>query len=320
MFNGISESIRKAGKIAISFHVSPDGDSIGSALALMLGLRQLGKKVNIVCKENVPEVFNFLPNIEEINASDGKIKDDVDCLIVLDCGNTARINVSGDNLINRRYTIINIDHHLSNDHYGDINYVDTSYCAVGEIIYLLLSENNVNIDTDIAKCIYTSIITDCGSFKFSNTTALTHKISGELITKNINFPEIHRTIYENKKFALVKLSGRIIENLYLTCNDRVCIIEVTKDILNEFSVDSSEVSDLVSIGTEIQGVEVVIFIKENDENIKVSLRAKTHFDVRKLAEEYGGGGHSKASGFSYAGNIENLKKELIKKIGESLMI
>jgi phosphoesterase RecJ-like protein len=318
MFKEVIENINKARSIAISFHVSPDGDSIGSSLALMFGLRKLGKKVNISCKETTPEIFNFLPGIEEINKSDGRLDDDIDCFIVLDCGNDERINSHIKDTVNRKYVLINIDHHLSNDFYGDINCVNTSFCAVGEMIYLLLKEINIIVDKDIAKCLYTSIITDCGSFKFSNTTTLTHKIAGELITTDIDFPEIHRIIYENKKLPLVKLAGRLIDNIYLVCDDKVCIIELRKYLLEEFSVDSSEASDLVSIGTEIRGVEVVVFIKENDDKHKVSLRSKTDFDVRKLAEEYGGGGHSKASGFSYSGSIEDLKNELIKKIGDSL--
>ena len=318
MFKEVIECIKRSNNIAISFHVSPDGDSVGSSLALMHGIRKLGKKVSILCNENAPETFNFLCGAEEISNSDGIIDRETDCLIILDCGNVSRINCNVENLSNRKYTLINIDHHLSNDFYGDINVVDASYCAVGEMIYLLLSECGIDIDDNISKCLYTSIITDCGSFKFSNTTSLTHKIASELISKNINFPDIHRLIYENKKFSLVKLSGKIINNMYLECSGRVCIIEVGKQLLEEFSINSSDVSDLVSIGTEIEGVEVVIFIKEQGDSKKVSLRSKTSFDVRKLAEEYGGGGHSKASGFSYSGDTNELKKNLIKSIGEFL--
>ena len=138
MLNEIVEAIKKSKKINISFHVSADGDSIGSALALMHGLRKLGKTVNIVCKETVPEVFNYLLGVEEINKSTGVLDYGVDCVIVLDCGNIDRINFDTSDLKNRDYILINIDHHLSNDNYGDLNYVDPSYSAVGEIIYLLL--------------------------------------------------------------------------------------------------------------------------------------------------------------------------------------
>lgn len=318
MFKEVIDCISRSNNIAISFHVSPDGDSIGSSLALMHGLRKLDKKVSIICNETAPAIFNFLTGIDEINISNGYIDSDVDCLIILDCGNVKRINCNTNNIDNRKYTLINIDHHLSNDFYGDINIVDSSYCAVGEMIYLLLSELSIEIDTNISMSLYTSIITDCGSFRFSNTTALTHKIAAELISMDINFPDIHRLIYENKKLSLVKLSGRIIDNMYLECNGKVCIIEIGKQLLEEFSVDSSDVSDLISVGTEIEGVEVVIFIKEQGDNKKVSLRSKTSFDVRMLAEEYGGGGHSKASGFSFSGDTGDLKKNLIKRIGDFL--
>ena len=318
MLNEIVEAIKKSKKINISFHVSADGDSIGSALALMHGLRKLGKTVNIVCKETVPEVFNYLLGVEEINKSTGVLDYGVDCVIVLDCGNIDRINFDTSDLKNRDYILINIDHHLSNDNYGDLNYVDPSYSAVGEIIYLLLKELGVNIDKEIGKALYTSIMTDCGSFRFSNTTRLTHNIAGDLISKDIEFPAIHSLIYENKNYSLVKLSGEVINNMFLCCEDKVCVMEVTKKMLEEFSVDSSDASGLVDIGTTIKGIEVVIYIKENSEGYKISLRSNNNLDVRKLAEEYGGGGHSKAAGFTYKGNLEKLKTELIYKIGASL--
>ncbi|NLM34135.1 MAG: bifunctional oligoribonuclease/PAP phosphatase NrnA [Clostridiales bacterium] len=318
MLNKIAEVIKKSKRINISFHVSPDGDSIGSALGLMHGLRKLNKTVNIVCKETVPEVFNYLLGVDEINISTGKLDYAVDCVIVLDCGNVDRINFDTSDLSARNYVLLNIDHHLSNDHYGDINYVDASYSAVGEIVYLLLKELGVTIDKEIAKCLYTSIITDCGSFRFSNTTRLTHSIAGDLISMDIDFPAIHSLIYENKNYSLVKLSGKVIDNMFLCCDNKVCFMEVSQKMLEEFSVDSSDASGLVDIGTTIKGVEVVVFIKENSDGYKVSLRSKHKFDVRKLAEEYGGGGHSKASGFTYKGNLEELKAELIYKIGAAL--
>lgn len=318
MLNEIIEVIKKSQKLSISFHVSPDGDSIGSALALMHGLRKLNKTVNIVCKETVPEVFNYLFGVEEINKSTGKLDYDVDCVIVLDCGNVDRINFDTSDVYNRKYVLLNIDHHLSNDHYGEFNFVDASYSAVGEIVYLLLKELGVQLDREIAKCLYTSIITDCGSFRFSNTTSLTHNIAGDLISMDMDFPAIHSLIYENKNYSLVKLSGKVIDNMFLCCEDKVCFMEVSQKLLEEFSVDSSDASGLVDIGTTIKGVEVVVFIKENNDSYKVSLRSKNNFDVRKLAEEYGGGGHSKASGFTYRGALEKLKSDLIYKIGASL--
>lgn len=318
MLREIVEVIKKFNKFNISFHVSPDGDSIGSALALMHGLRKLSKTANIVCKETVPEVFNYLVGVEEINKSTGKLDSDVDCVIVLDCGNVDRINFDTSEMNTRNYLLLNIDHHLSNDYYGDLNYVDASYSAIGEIVYLLLKELEVTIDKEIAKCLYTSIITDCGSFRFSNTTKLTHQIAGDLISIGIDFPAIHSLIYENKNYSLVKLSGKVIDNMFLCCDDRVCFMEIRQKLLEEFNVDSSDASGLVDIGTTIKGIEVVVFIKENSDGYKVSLRAKNNFDVRKLAEEYGGGGHSKASGFTYKGNLEELKTELIYKIGVAL--
>ncbi|MDP4087803.1 MAG: bifunctional oligoribonuclease/PAP phosphatase NrnA [Bacillota bacterium] len=318
MFEQVIEEINRCESIAISFHVSPDGDAVGSSLALMNGLRKLGKKVNILCRESVPEILSFLPSAGEINKSTGIEEGYFDCLIVLDCGNIDRINIDFEINGDREYRLLNLDHHASNDYYGDVNYVDTKYSAMGEIVYLLLMEMGVEIDSDMAICLYTSIMTDCGSFKYSNTTSLTHNIAGALIDKKIDFPEIHRKIYENKKFELVKLAGKLIEGMYLQCNNRLCIIEAMANVTESLGVDPADVSDLVYIGTDIQGVEVVVFIKQNADKYKISLRSKKYFDVRVLAEKYGGGGHAKAAGFSYTGDLEKLKQDLIKMIGDSL--
>ena len=171
--NEIINRIKLFKKIAITFHTSPDGDSLGSALALLIGLRKLKKEVYIISKEVIPQTFLFLPCSNEINGETSEPLKDTECVIVLDCGDFKRINA---NLCmqNRKFELINIDHHLSNDLYGDLNFVDTSASAVGEIVYEVLRLLDVEIDKEISTCLYTSLLTDTGSFRHSNTTAVTH--------------------------------------------------------------------------------------------------------------------------------------------------
>ena len=179
IMNSIINTIKSSQCIGISFHGNPDGDALGSSLALMQGLRQLNKKIYIISKDVVPPVYNFLPCSEEITGECSTVMQNTDCVIVLDCGNIDRISGSLD-LKNRNYKLVNIDHHVSNDLYGDYNFVDTNSSAVGEIVYQVLQLLGLSITKEVATCLYTSLITDSGSFKYSSTTSVTHTIAGDI--------------------------------------------------------------------------------------------------------------------------------------------
>lgn len=318
IINSIIEKLKESKKIGITCHISPDGDSLGSSLALMQGLLNMGKNAYIISKESLPETFDYLPYSNKINKELSYVLDDTDTVIVLDCGNIERINANID-IEERSYTLINIDHHISNDNYGDLNYIDTKAAAVAEIVYELLNILNVPIDKNIASCLYTSIVTDTGSFRHSNTTRLTHKIAGDLIATGIDFSEIHRKIFENMSFERLKLHGKIIDNIHLELNKRLCIMELTKEMLREYDIEKSDTSDIVNIGTQIDTVEVAVLLKESDDMTKVSLRSKHKVDVRKIAEMFNGGGHIKAAGFSTSKSLEEIKTILINEIEKELI-
>lgn len=318
IINQIIKCIKDSNKIAISFHSSPDGDSIGSSFALCRALKKFGKNVYIVCIDNIPDNLQFLNEDEEVTVS-RDVTSDTSCLIVLDCGNLQRISINTD-LSKRDFSLINIDHHVSNDMYGDLNFIDTNASAVGEIIYQILKLMGISIDTKIAACLYTSLITDTGSFRHSNTTAVTHGIAGDLINTNLNFSKIHRYIFDQEKFSSIKLTGKVIDSMYLTLSNKVCIMLITKDMVDQLNLDAYDSSNMVNIGLKVKEVETSVLFKEVDKNtIKVSLRSKDFLDVRKIAEHFGGGGHIRAAGATIDSNIndavtlvlERLKKEMI---------
>lgn len=319
IMNDILNSIRNSSTIAVTFHVSPDGDSLGSSLALTHGLRKFGKKVYILSKEFVPEDFSYLPGSEEISGINNEVPSDVQCLIVLDCGDFNRINANLD-IKNKDYTFINIDHHVSNSLYGDLNFIDSNSSAVGEIVYQMLMLLGVEIDKNISKCLYTSIISDTGSFKYSSTTSITHSIAGDLINTGIDFSEIHRILYENKKFQRLKLYGLVLNKMELLHNN-ICVMYLTKDMLEAASVkENTDTSDIISFGIQIDSVEVAVLFKESSGGIKISLRSKNIVDVRKVAEHFGGGGHVRASGISLKDtSIENVKQKIIDTIEKELV-
>ena len=319
IMNNILEKIKESNRIAITFHTSPDGDSLGTSLALLQGLRKMGKEVYILSKEEIPESFRFLSCSEVVNGKSFEVIPGTECVIVLDCGDVKRINAHI-NFEDKSYTVINIDHHMSNDLYGDLNYVDTNASAMSEIIYQMLRIMGIKIDKDMAECLYTSLVTDTGSFRHSGTTSVTHTIAGDLINTGIDFSKIHRVIFDNKKFERVKLYGKVIDKMELV-KDNICIMTLTKDMVSELGIEkSADSADIISFGMQIDTVEVAVLIKETEVGVKVSLRSKSIVDVRKVAERFGGGGHIKASGLSMEDKtVEEAKAIIIKELEKELI-
>lgn len=318
IMNEILKKISESENIVITFHESPDGDSIGTSLALMQGLKKLHKHVKIISKDFTPNYLQFLPYSEEIDGKNRAIPQNTDCVLVVDCGDVKRINVENLHLENKGYTLVNIDHHLSNEMYGDYNYVDTKAIAVAEVIYQMLKKMDISIDTDMATCLYTSLITDSGSFKHSGTTSLTHAIAGELIDVGIDFSEIHRKVFENKPLNKIKLYGKIIESISVLSHGKLCIMKVTKNMLDSIGVETDDTGDAISFGTSIDTVEVVALLKEWNNGTKISLRSKNKVDVRKIAEIYNGGGHIRAAGLFLELPIDKAEETIIKVIEKEL--
>ncbi|WP_142415245.1 DHH family phosphoesterase [Hathewaya massiliensis] len=313
MLNKIVDKIKNSNKIGITFHTSPDGDSLGSSLALLQILRKLDKESYIICKENIPEIFKFLPNSEEISSEISTPKEETDLIIVLDCGNIERINGDID-LNSKEYDVVNIDHHKSNGNYGSLNYVNTEAAAVSEIIFTLMELLKVELDKDIATSLYTSLLTDTGSFRHSGTSKTTHKIAGELIGTGIDFSEIHRSIFDNKPFNRIKLYGKVIDNMELSSDGKIAFIYAKKEYFKELNIEEADTSDLLTFGMKIDTVEVVVLFKEKDDKLKVSLRSKNFIDVSRISESYNGGGHVRAAGFVTKLPFSQIKNDLIFKI------
>lgn len=317
IMNQIISKILSSNNIGITFHISPDGDSLGSSLALFQALKELNKNCYIICNDDPPETFNYLPYFNEtlINKT---VKDLTDCVVVLDCGNVARIagNVS---VSEKKYFLINIDHHVSNDMYADMNFVDSNASSMGEIVYQMINSMGVKINENMAVCLYTSLITDTGSFRHTNTTSVTHSIAGDLINCGIDFNKIHRTVFENKKFSRVKLYGEVINEMYLDLDEKLCVMKLTKEMLRKLNLQEEDTSDLISLGVQIDSVEVAALFKEKDNCVKISLRSKSTVDVRKIAEKFDGGGHIRAAGLKIDGTIQDAIKIITEEISKELI-
>lgn len=320
----ISKIILESNKIGLTFHTSPDGDAIGSTLGLLNGLREIGKDVYVISREVIPNNLSFLPLGDEIDGETTKPINETDLVIVLDCGNEDRICAD---LEEYKGIILNIDHHVSNDNYGKYNYVDSKASATAEIVYLLLKELNFafnsseNIYKTIGTCLYTSLVTDTGSFRHSNVRKRTHNIAGELIECGVNNSYVYNELFGNKPYDKVKFTGAALNNLQLYINNKVSFIEVPLKMLESFGMESVDISDIINMILSIAGVEVAVIIKEVEDGVKGSLRSKNDIDVSKIAGVFGGGGHVKASGLKIMNvSLEEAKNKILKEIEKEILL
>ncbi|KNF08864.1 bifunctional oligoribonuclease and PAP phosphatase NrnA [Gottschalkia purinilytica] len=314
--NDILEKIKTSDKIYIMSHIDPDGDSIGSILGLGLSLnRILNKDINIAVNDDIPSNFEFLPikHIGKINSNDK-----IDLLITLDCADIGRLGFEEDFLNNIKY-IINIDHHVTNTNFGDINIVNHNASSTCEVVYELLEEMNIGLTVDIATCLYVGISTDTGSFKYGNTSSRTHLIASNLLEKGIDIGKINTELYQKRSVGRTKLLMESLNNLELLNNDKVAIVSLTSDMFDRCNSSKKDADSIVDFIRDISTVEVACVLKEVDyEKIKISLRSKEYVDVSKIATEFEGGGHSKASGCTIFSNIEEAKEKILKKILEAI--
>ncbi|MBS6184777.1 MAG: bifunctional oligoribonuclease/PAP phosphatase NrnA [Clostridium celatum] len=318
----IAKFILESKKIGITYHVSPDGDAVGSVLALFNALKSLNKDCYIISKDTLSENLKFLKGSDEITGEITEPVDETDIVVVLDCGNLERVSA---NLKEFTGTIVNIDHHLSNDKYGDINYIDSNAAATAEIVFELLNlmgisfEKEDSVIKDIGTCMYTSIVTDTGAYRHSNVTERTHKISAVLKKIGVDNTFIYQSLFDNKDFSRIKLIGKALSSMQLILNGKVALLEIDKNFTADLGIDVGDTSDIISYGLQIKGVEVTLLLKEVEDGVKASLRAKSYVDVRKIAEVFGGGGHIRASGIKIKNmSMEEAKYEILNEIQKEL--
>lgn len=306
------DSILKSENVYIVSHVQPDGDNLGSCLSLALAMKKIKKEVYILKVDETPSDFLFLPGIDMIK--DYEDNDEIDLLIAVDASDIDRLG-KNKNLINSAKTVINIDHHISNTGFGNINVVDSNASATGELIYKLINEIKIDIDEDIATCIYTAISTDTGSFMYDNTTAETHEIASKLIKHGANKEDININIYQNRSLERTQLFIKSLSSLDMYFDDQVAIVKITQDMLKETATTMEDTEGIISFVRDIGPVEVAVLLKEtNDEETKVSMRSKRFVDVAKLTSVFNGGGHKKAAGCTINKPIIDVDKLLLSEI------
>ena len=320
-FDQIIESVKKVRGILVTSHLDPDGDSIGSQLALKGWLMDSAKEVRIINQGKIPSKYLFLDEekaVEDFNSAKD-INWSADLIFVLECPNLERIG-EVKKLLKEGAKVINLDHHPDNSFFGDISYVDTQACALGEIIYELLSYSGYRLNKLTATQLYAAILTDTGRFRFSNTTPKALRIGAELIAQGANPREINNQIYYNNSNASLKLLGFLLLNLETFADGKISSLVIDQQTLKDLKVSKEDSEGFVDYSLFLKGAEVgVLFTQKNDSKTKVSLRSQNSFDVSALARTFGGGGHRNAAGCTVDQDLNSTKELILKKIEEELL-
>ena len=302
------ELLKAAKKLVIVSHVSPDGDTLGSSLALMHALCMLGKEVIMNVDDDISTVYSFLPGIAEYRRFAPEESVDADLLVIVDASSADRAGNALD--VVKSPAVLNIDHHKTNTRFADYLYLDSDAAATAEIIYSLLLEMGIKLTRDIATCIYEGIYTDTGSFKYSNTTSRTLKTAAALLNYGVN-PSLISDNMELKSRSQVEMLRKVLETLTFLKDGKIAYIEIPLELYDH----NVETDTFISYPRYVEGVEIALLFKQVEANLtRVSFRSK-EIDVAKVALSFGGGGHKKASGYNNYSQLKQAQKAILEAVG-----
>jgi len=313
----IAEEIRSQDGFLVSSHVNPEGDAIGSILALGLALKGLGKRVEILNQDPTPEVLSFLPGAGEIiHQAPENVSFDV--ALALDCGDKARLGEEFDKA-KKIGKIINIDHHVSNHHFGDINLVDPTASSASEIIFDLLRYIPVKMSPAVAENIYTGVLTDTGSFHYSHTSPKTFGVARACLLAGVDPWKVAERVYENQPLARLRLLPLVLGTLEIEADGRIPYVVVTQRMMEQSGASAALTEDFISFPRSVKGSEVALLFREiSPEEFRVSFRSRGRVDVARIAAEFQGGGHPQAAGCTVGGNLSEVKGKVLERVKAAL--
>jgi phosphoesterase RecJ-like protein len=316
-FSEIGRILREHQRFAVMSHVRPDGDALGSQLALALSLQQLGKEVRVWNEDGMLEKYSFLPRAELVTKPPSA-PEDFDCAIALDTAIQNRLGTALAAVHSKLW--INIDHHLSNPGYGDVVYVDPDAPATAEIIFRLIKSQNLPFNRDIAENLYAAISTDTGSFQYSKTSARTFEIAAELIRAGLDVGRLNQQLYENYPRRRLELLRELLRTMRFEHGGRVASVSLSLKTAAELGVLPEDNEGLIDHLRAIRGVIVAVFFEElGDGKVRVSMRSKNEaVDVCAICQKFGGGGHALAAGARVRGTLAEVEENVLEEIGDVL--
>ncbi len=312
--------LKSCKRALVASHVNPDGDAIGSLIAMGLALKSLGKEVTMYNESPIPAVYQFLPAIDRIVS---RVTDfsAYDTAVILDCGNLDRVGEAG-SAIGTIGTVVNIDHHVTNNGFGDLQYVDTEACASAELVYRLIHELGVTISEAMAWSLYTGILTDTGSFRFSNTNRAAFAISEEMLTIGVDPWMVAQYVYGTYSLGRIKLLNLALDTIELAHDGKVSLMTVTRKMLEKTGTRPEDADGMINYARGIEDVRLAVLIQQNGNGgpaangngpYHVSLRSDGSVDAAAIAAAFGGGGHASAAGFNVeAESLAELKARILE--------
>lgn len=314
MLSQVVELIDNKQFFGITTHARPDGDGIGSSLGLFWLLRSLGKQVEIIFRDEIPVSYRDLPgtdNIRTISETDKQY----DAVFVIECSDISRPGIEG---LDDQF-IVNIDHHATCEHFGNINWIDSTASAVGEMIYNLCKAIGGKVSIEIADCVYMALVADTGSFHYSNTTERTFKVASELVRIGVKPHKIAETVYNGYPWSRVELMSKVMATVKRDESGSVATMRQDLQMVDETGAVDGDNNGFVNIPMSAKEIQAVVFMKEvRPETYRVSLRSKGDINVAKVAERFGGGGHKNAAGCRVTGDWDTNEREILNAVIEAV--
>ena len=291
-------------------HVAPDGDTLGSCLALQKLLQQLGKQAWVVCDDPLPHLYAFLPGADGLLAPDAAV--DAQAFVAVDCADVGRTGSQWDRVGTK--PSLCIDHHITNPGFADVNYIEDC-AATGELITLLYDAFGQPINPEVGACLYTAIATDTGNFAYSSVTPRTFALMGKVMESGFDLPECNRLIYRNQRLQKLRMTARTVENAKLYRDGQVIVATLSKAETEAVDGLKADAEGIIDSLRDVETVIVACFLREEGENeVKLSLRAKDRVDCAALARAYGGGGHLRAAGATLHMSLAEAEAEVTKAL------
>ena len=310
----IRDAILQRQRFVVTSHARPDGDAIGSQVAMACALRQLGKHAEMVDADPAPPQFQAFPGVRDIQVSP-RVQGQFDAAIVMECGDLSRTGIEGFD----KYFVINIDHHPGNKNYGALNWFDPGAAACGEMVFDVIEALGVALTPEIATHIYLAILTDTGGFHFSHITPRTFDICRRCAEAGAQPEPIARAVYDSSSMGRLRLMGAVLHNLEFEGSGRAALAALTLELLQETGATHEDSEGLINIPLTVNDIQAVAFFKETAPNsFRISLRSKGNVDVNRVANAFGGGGHKNAAGCTLDGPYPEVRRKLVDELTRAL--
>lgn len=307
MLSQVVELIESKQTFAITSHFRPDGDSLGSSLGLYWLLRALDKDVEVIMRDPVPHAYQQLPGAKQVRVTPG-VDNSYDAVFVIECSDITRPGLKELD----KQMVVNIDHHSTTALFGKINWIDSTASAVGEMIYNLCKATGVRVTREIAECVYTALITDTGSFHFSNTTERTFKVASELLRTGVKPAKTAEAVFASYPWSRIQLMGAVLSTARRDSTGRVAFLRHSLEMQHTAHASDEDADGFVNYPLTVEEVEAVAMLKESEPGVyRTSLRSKGDVNVARVAEVFGGGGHRNAAGCTLRGTWEEAEEKLL---------